>query len=83
MSASSLAREYLPKLALCPNGSDQPNLFQKYIDWERGYKWTAQQHWQEILGQEKHWALIRRGEAMEVAACAVRIESRTNFTFFI
>jgi hypothetical protein len=54
---------------------------QKYIDWERGYKWTAHQRWQEILGQEDHRALIRRGEAMEVAACAVRIESGINLLF--
>ena len=47
---------------------------QKYIDWERGYKWTAHQRWQEILGQEEPRALIRRGEAMKVAARAVRIE---------
>jgi hypothetical protein len=32
---------------------------QKYIDWERGYKWTAHQRWQEILGQEEHRALIQ------------------------
>jgi hypothetical protein len=54
---------------------------QKYIDWERGYKWTAHQRWQEILGQEEHRALIRRGQGMEVAARAVRIESRTNLFF--
>jgi hypothetical protein len=54
---------------------------QKYIDWERGHKWTAHQRWQEILGQEEHRALIRRGEFMEVAARAVRIESRTNLPF--
>ena len=54
---------------------------QKYIDWERGYEWTAHQRWQEMLGQEEHRALIRRGQAMEVAALAVRIESRTNLLF--
>jgi hypothetical protein len=54
---------------------------QKYIDWERDYKWTAHQRWQEILGQEEHRALMRRGEALEVAARAVRIESRTNLLF--
>jgi hypothetical protein len=64
-------------LRYCPQGFTD----QKYIDWERGYKWTAHQRWQEILGQEEHRALIRRGEAMEVAACAVRIESRTNLLF--
>jgi hypothetical protein len=51
------------------------------IDWERAYKWTAHQHWREILGQEEHRALIRRGQAMEVAARAVRIESRANLLF--
>jgi hypothetical protein len=54
---------------------------QKYIDWERGYKWTAHERWQEILGQEEHRALIRPAETLEVAACAVRIESRDNLLF--
>jgi hypothetical protein len=54
---------------------------EKYIDWERGYKWTAHQRWQGIPSQEEHRALIRRGQAMEVAARAVRIESRTNLLF--
>jgi hypothetical protein len=54
---------------------------QKYIDWERGYKWAAHQRWQEILGQEEYRALIRRGESIEIAARAVRIESRTNLLF--
>jgi hypothetical protein len=54
---------------------------QKYIDWDRDYQWTAHQHWQEILGQEEYRPLTRRGETMEVAAGAVRIESRTNLLF--
>jgi hypothetical protein len=37
---------------------------------------TAHQRWQGIPSQEEHRALIRRGQAMEVAARAVRIESR-------
>jgi plasmid replication initiation protein len=53
----------------------------KNISIGSGYKWTAHQRWQEILGQEEHRALIRRGQAMEVAALAVRIESRTNLLF--
>jgi hypothetical protein len=39
---------------------------------------TAHQRWQGIPSQEEHRALICRGQAMEVAARAVRIESRTN-----
>jgi hypothetical protein len=64
-------------LRYCPQGFAD----QKYINWERGYKRTANQHWQEILAQEEHRALTRRGEAMEVAACAVRIESHSNLRF--
>jgi hypothetical protein len=54
---------------------------QKYIDWERGYKWTAHRRWQEALGANEHRTLIRRGEFKEVAARAVRTESRTNLLF--
>jgi hypothetical protein len=38
--------------------SPQGFTVQKYIDWERGYKWTVHQRWQEILGQEEHRPLI-------------------------
>jgi hypothetical protein len=54
---------------------------QKYLDWERGYKWEAHQRWTEQLGHDEHRALIRRGGFAEVAARAVRIESRTNLLF--
>jgi hypothetical protein len=60
-----------------PQGFADP----KYLDWERGYKWTAHQPWQEVLGQEEHRALIRRGGAAEAAARVMKIESRTNLLF--
>jgi hypothetical protein len=47
-----------------------------YIDWERGYKWTAHEQWVEqvepLLGSRNY---------DEIAARAVRIESRTNLLF--
>ncbi len=52
-----------------------------YIDWERGYKWTAHQQWQEQLSRTEMKALIADGQYAEVAARAVRIESRTNLLF--
>jgi hypothetical protein len=52
-----------------------------YIDWERGYKWTAHEQWQQQLSQEEMRKLISGGEFDEVAARAVRIESRTNLLF--
>jgi hypothetical protein len=54
---------------------------QKYVDWERGYKWEAHQRWDEILGREIHRGLIADGKYAEVARRAVTIESRTNLLF--
>lgn len=53
----------------------------KYIDWERGYKWRAHEQWTEMLGKKAFGALIKAKEFSEVAARAVRIESRTNLLF--
>lgn len=53
----------------------------KYIAWERGYKWEAHEAWDETLGQKEYRALLRRGEFAEIAARAVRLESRTNLIF--
>ncbi|GAC1691115.1 MAG: hypothetical protein NVS9B3_09710 [Gemmatimonadaceae bacterium] len=52
-----------------------------YIDWERGYKWTAHVRWEEALGQAEYRGLLRAGKFAEIAARAVRIESRTNLLF--
>lgn len=60
-----------------PEGFHDP----KYIDWERGYKWTAHVQWNESLGRAEHRALIRSGDFAEIAARAVKIESRTNLLF--
>lgn len=52
-----------------------------YVDWERAYKWQAHRAWQDQLAPETIRSLIRSGDAAEVAARAVRIESRTNLLF--
>lgn len=52
-----------------------------YIAWERGYKWKAHEQWNEMLDSATHGQLLRDGEYAEVAARAVRIESRTNLLF--
>ena len=54
---------------------------QKYVDWERGYKWEAHERWEEILDRDTHRRLISEGEFAEVARRAVTIESRTNLLF--
>lgn len=52
-----------------------------YIDWERSYKWKAHQQWEELLSRNELRHLLKRKEYSEIAARAVRIESRTNLLF--
>ena len=52
-----------------------------YIDWERGYKWTAHERWMEALGPREFESLLKQKRYAEIAAHAVRIESRTNLLF--
>ena len=64
-------------LRFFPNGF----LDEKYVDWERGYKWKAHQQWIEGLGRRTHRKLLQANQFEEIAALAVRIESRTNLLF--
>jgi hypothetical protein len=52
-----------------------------YIAWERGYKATAHEQWEAELNRDAFHALLREENFLEVAARAVRIESRTNLLF--
>jgi hypothetical protein len=52
-----------------------------YVDWERGYKWQAHESWNAVLGRPEFHAMLKRGSYAEIAAHAVRIESRTNLLF--
>lgn len=52
-----------------------------YLDWERGYKWTAHEQWEAVLNQAAFRTLLRDQAYAEIAAHAVRIESRTNLLF--
>ncbi|HKO60771.1 MAG TPA: hypothetical protein VJV03_06390, partial [Pyrinomonadaceae bacterium] len=52
-----------------------------YIDWERDYKWQAHLQWEETLDRPQFQSLLRAGEFNEIAARAVRVESRTNLLF--
>jgi hypothetical protein len=52
-----------------------------YLDWERGYKWNAHQSWQAELNQSAFEGLIKAGKFEQIAATAIRIESRTSLLF--
>jgi hypothetical protein len=64
-------------LRFFPGGFSDP----KYVDWERGYKWRAHQQWQDLLSRDTHSTLLKDKNFVEVAARAVRLESRTNLLF--
>ncbi len=52
-----------------------------YIDWERDYKWKAHQQWEELLNRNEFRHLLKHKKYSEIAARAIRIESRTNLLF--
>jgi len=52
-----------------------------YLAWERDYKWNAHVQWDEVLDRAGYRSLLRAGKFAEIAAHAVRIESRTNLLF--
>ena len=52
-----------------------------YLDWERGYKWNAHQAWEETLNESTLHQLIKSRKFGEIAATAIRLESRTNLLF--
>ena len=54
---------------------------QKYFEWERGYKWAAHEQWQEALNRTAFRKMLKEGSYLEIAALAVRIESKTNLLF--
>jgi hypothetical protein len=53
---------------------------EKYIDWERGYKWESHERWEEALNQAEFRRLLRAGEFAEIASRAVRVEQRSRYS---
>jgi hypothetical protein len=53
----------------------------KYIAWERDYKWQAHKSWKEQLDKPLYEALLKARKYEEIATIAIRIESRTNLLF--
>ncbi len=60
-----------------------PNGFadEKYISWERGYKWNAHEKWNAQLNRAEYESLLRKKEFSEIAERAVKIEAPTNMLF--
>ena len=64
-------------LRFFPGGFDD----ETYYDWERGYKWEAHLGWEKQLNRRDYKRLLAAKEYDEIAARAVRLESRTNLLF--
>ena len=64
-------------LRIFPGGFRDP----EYVELERDYKERAHRAWLEELGPRELKTLLRRGAHAEIAARAIRIESRTNLLF--
>jgi hypothetical protein len=61
-------------LRFFPQGFEDP----VYLDWERGYKWAAHEQWDSALGGGALARMLAREQYADIAALAVRIDSRTN-----
>ena len=61
-------------LRVFPGGFRDPT----YIDWEREYKWDGHLAWEAALGRERFGQLLAAGRHDEIAATAVRVESRVR-----
>jgi hypothetical protein len=60
-----------------PKGFDDPD----YIDLERSYKWRAHEEWRAMLERASFENALIDERYTEIAAHAVRVESRTNLLF--
>lgn len=52
-----------------------------YIAWEKTYKWESHKLWEKLLNREEYQGLLRRGEFLEIANRALRVESATKPPF--
>ncbi|MBA2656527.1 MAG: hypothetical protein H0U70_06015 [Tatlockia sp.] len=64
-------------LSFFPNGF----IDEKYIAWERGYKWAAYLLWKKLLNENQFRSLLSQGKYEELAKLALHIESKTNLLF--
>lgn len=54
---------------------------EKFVDWERDYKWQAHLLWRKQLGRSTFEALLEDEAYEEIAQRAARIEGKTNLLF--
>lgn len=52
-----------------------------YVAWERAYKWSAHQEWEDQLGKDQMRRLLRKEQYAQIASAAVKIESGRSLLF--
>lgn len=77
LNARAIAKHKKRFLKFFPNAFED----QRYIEWERTYKWEAHKLWKKLLNKEDYSTLLRRREFADIANRALQVESKTNFLF--
>lgn len=77
LNARSLAKHKKRFLRIFPDSF----LDERYIEWERTYKWEAHKLWNKLLNKEEFKRLMHERRYDEIATRALQVESRTNFLF--
>ncbi len=54
---------------------------EKYLAWERTYKWNAHEEWKKQLNRTVFKQLLAEGRFSEIAKRAIDLESKTNLLF--
>ena len=54
---------------------------EKYLSWERDYKWNAHEEWKKQLNRTTFKQMLADKQFMEIAKRAINIESKTNLLF--
>lgn len=54
---------------------------ENYKSWERDFKWSAHERWQEVLNKKEFKRLLMERDYEEIAARALRVESNSALLF--
>lgn len=54
---------------------------EKYLSWERNYKWNAHEDWKRLLNRTVFRQLLEEEQYQDIAKRAINIESKTNLLF--
>lgn len=77
LDARALARHKKRFLRFFPEAFND----QRYIDWERTYKWDAHKLWLKLLGKDEFTRLLHEREYEQIANRAMQVEAKCNFLF--